>query len=53
MNFEAVGSIIVLIGVAFFARHLHKTGKEIQRQQRELEEKRVKASNSENAGLGN
>lgn len=46
MNIEAVCSIIVLVGVAFFVRYLYKSGKEIQQRQRELEENRAKTSSS-------
>jgi len=39
MSIEEAGSIILIIVIAFLLRHLHKTGKEIQQQQRDLEEK--------------
>ena len=36
MNIEAVGSIILITVVVYLLRYLYKSGKEIQRQQRDL-----------------
>ncbi len=39
MDIEALGSIIFTLIVAFLIWHLHKSGKQIQQRQRDLEEK--------------
>lgn len=39
MIIEGVGSFIVMIGVAYLAWHLHRSGKQIIQRQRDLERK--------------
>jgi hypothetical protein len=49
MNIEGVASIFVVIGIAYLAWYLHKSGKRIQQQQRDLEGNRAKTLSSKSA----
>jgi hypothetical protein len=52
MIIEGVVSFISMIGIAYLLWYLHKTGKQIQRQQRDLEANRAKTLSSKSDRFG-